>query len=123
VIDPIARGFALAGMTLGFLLFFRAMRENRFFSTVVRIQSERGHRVVATGPYSIIRHPGYAGMIVSVPLSGIALGSWAGAALGLVYSAMMMRRVAFEDGFLQQSLGGYAEYATRVPYRLLPRVW
>jgi protein-S-isoprenylcysteine O-methyltransferase Ste14 len=117
------RGLALAGMTVGYLLFFRSMRENRFFSAVVRVQSERGHRVVTTGPYSIVRHPGYAGMIASVPLSGLALESWAGAAIGLAYSAMILRRVAFEDSFLHRSLGGYADYARRVPYRLVPGVW
>ncbi len=122
-ISPYGRGFALAGMTLGFMLFFRAMRENQFFSTVVRVQSERGHRVVTTGPYSLVRHPGYSGMIVAVPLSGVALGSWAGAAIGLVYSALILRRVTFEDGFLHRSLGGYADYARQVPYRLVPRIW
>ena len=59
-------------------LVFRAMIANRFFSAVVRIQGERGHRVIDQGPYALIRHPGYAGMILSVPCSGLALGSWLG---------------------------------------------
>jgi protein-S-isoprenylcysteine O-methyltransferase Ste14 len=123
VVSPSARVLGLAGMTLGFLLFFRAMRENRFFSTVVRIQSERHHRVVSTGPYSFVRHPGYAGMIVAVPLSGMALGSWMAAGVGVIYSVLILRRVAFEDGFLHRSLGGYTDYARQVPYRLVPRIW
>ena len=58
------------------------MIANRFFSAVVRIQGERGHRVIDQGPYAFIRHPGYAGMILSVPCSGLALGSWLGVRAG-----------------------------------------
>lgn len=122
-VPPIARGAALAGMAAAFFLVFRAMRENQFFSSVVRIQAERGHRVVTTGPYAVVRHPGYVGMIVGVPLSGLALGSYASAAVALIYSALMARRVTFEDRFLRESLAGYAEYATRVRHRLVPRLW
>jgi protein-S-isoprenylcysteine O-methyltransferase Ste14 len=122
-IPPSVRGAALAGMAAAFFLVFRAMRENQFFSSVVRIQTERGHRVVTTGPYAIVRHPGYVGMIVGVPLSGRALGSYASAAVALIYSALIVRRVTFEDCFLRQSLPGYAEYAARVRHRLVPGVW
>ena len=69
-------------------LVFRAMIANRFFSPVVRIQTERGHRVIDRGPYGIIRHPGYAGMILSMPCSGLVLGSW----LGFAIAAACMRR-------------------------------
>jgi protein-S-isoprenylcysteine O-methyltransferase Ste14 len=117
------RTVALAGMAAGFFLCFRAMRENHFFSAVVRVQTERGHHVVSTGPYSIVRHPGYAGMILSVPLSGLALGSWIGAGVALLYSGLILRRVMFEDGFLQRSLEGYDRYVTQVRYRLVPGVW
>ena len=58
--------------------FFRAMMANRFFSAVIRIQNDRGHHVVDQGPYAVVRHPGYAGMIPSMPFSGLALGSWLG---------------------------------------------
>lgn len=122
-VPPTVRGAALAGMAAAFFLVFRAMRENRFFSSVVRIQAERGHRVVTTGPYAVVRHPGYVGMIVGVPLSGLALGSYASAAVALIYSALMARRVTFEDRFLRQSLDGYREYAARVRHRLVPGVW
>lgn len=122
-VPPGVRGLALVGMMVGFFLFFRAMGENRFFSVVVRVQTERGHRVVTSGPYSVVRHPGYAGMMASVPLSGLALGSWVGAAIGLVYSALIFRRVLFEDGFLRRSLPGYDEYMKQVRYRLVPGFW
>jgi protein-S-isoprenylcysteine O-methyltransferase Ste14 len=117
------RAIGLAGMALGFLLVFRAMRENRFFSPVVRIQSDRGHRVVSTGPYALVRHPGYAGMIPAVPMSGLALGSWLSVAIAIAYSILILRRVIFEDAFLRRSLEGYDAYAQTVRHRLVPGIW
>jgi protein-S-isoprenylcysteine O-methyltransferase Ste14 len=117
------RAGALAGMALAMVLIFRAMHENRFFSAVVRVQADRGHRVIETGPYSLIRHPGYAGMIAAIPLSGLALGSWLSFGVALVYSAMILRRVLFEDVFLLHNLDGYPAYARRVTGRLVPRLW
>jgi protein-S-isoprenylcysteine O-methyltransferase Ste14 len=122
-VPPLMRGPALAAMIAAFLLIFRAMRENRFFSAVVRLQEDRGHRVVESGPYAFVRHPGYAGMIAGVPASGLALGSWIGFAIAVAYSALILRRVSFEDRFLQQQLAGYTQYAARVPSRVLPGVW
>ena len=117
------RAAALAGMAVGFSMFFRAMHENRFFSAVVRVQADRGHRVVDSGPYSVVRHPGYAGMLVGMPCAGAALGSFISLALGIVLSLMILRRVRFEDAFLQRNLEGYAKYAARVRNRLVPGVW
>ena len=102
------------------MLIVRAMLANRFFSAVVRIQDDRGHHVVDRGPYSIVRHPGYAGMIVFAPLSGLALGSWLSVAVAFVYSALVARRVLFEDRFLRTNLDGYQAYTERVRYRLVP---
>jgi protein-S-isoprenylcysteine O-methyltransferase Ste14 len=114
---------ALVGMATGLVMFYRAMRENRFFSAVVRIQDDRGHRVVDSGPYRVVRHPGYAGLILVPPFSGMALGSWVAVAIGLIMSALVVRRVLFEDSFLRHNLDGYAAYAQRVPHRLVPGVW
>jgi len=114
---------ALVGMATGLVMFYRAMRENRFFSAVVRIQDDRGHRVVDSGPYRLVRHPGYAGLILVPPFSGMALGSWVAVAIGLIMSALVVRRVLFEDSFLRHNLDGYAAYAQRVPHRLVPGVW
>ena len=122
-VSPALRGFALAGMALTFGMFFRAMRENRFFSSVVRVQDERGHRVVDSGPYSVVRHPGYAGLIWAMPFSGLALGSWLAAGIGLLMSALILRRVLFEDAFLRKNLDGYVAYTHRVRHRLIPGVW
>jgi protein-S-isoprenylcysteine O-methyltransferase Ste14 len=117
------RLLGLIGMAVSVTLVFRAMLTNRFFSAVVRIQRDRGHRVIDQGLYASIRHPGYAGMIPSMPFSALALGSWIAFALSLVYSGLMLRRVMFEDAFLRANLEGYTEYASRVRYRLIPGVW
>lgn len=122
-VDPALRAAGIAGYALSFLLVVRAMRTNRFFSAAVRVQTERGHHVVESGPYRFIRHPGYAGMIPAMPFSGLALGSWLAVALALAYSAIILRRVSFEDRFLHEHLPGYSDYATRVRYKLLPRTW
>ena len=117
------RAAAYAGVAACALLVFRSMHANRFFSAVVRIQGDRGHRVVDSGPYAVVRHPGYAGMVPVMALSGLALGSWPAFALGVVYGVLILRRVLFEDRFLQENLLGYREYARRVPFRLVPGVW
>jgi len=114
---------AIAGSLAAFLFCFRAMLTNRFFSSVIRIQDDRGHRVVDHGPYAVIRHPGYAGMIVGVPLMAIAVGSWWGFAAASLYALLILNRVAVEDRFLRANLPGYVEYTTRVTSRLLPGIW
>ncbi len=122
-VAPTIRAAALAGLTGSAWLVFNAMHTNRFFSSVVRIQHDRGHHVVDTGAYGHVRHPGYAGMIFMAPFSGLALGSWAAFAIGVMYSLLILRRVVFEDAFLKANLPGYREYATRVRYRLVPRIF
>lgn len=113
----------MIGMAASFAIVFHAMRANRFFSAVVRIQDDRGHHLVDSGPYARVRHPGYAGMIPSMPFSALALGSWVAFAVSLVYVALILRRVVFEDAFLHAHLAGYADYAQRVRYKLVPGIW
>jgi len=116
-----AFGFALFGAGYAFALW--AMRANPYFSTFVRIQRERGHSVVGSGPYAWLRHPGYAGAIVAHLALPAALGStWAfvPACLG---SLLFVARTAREDRVLAERLPGYGEYQARVPWRLVPRVW
>jgi protein-S-isoprenylcysteine O-methyltransferase Ste14 len=122
-VAPQLRLVGLGGMLLSALIILQAMHTNHFFSAVVRIQDDRGHHVVDRGPYALIRHPGYAGMILLVPFSALALGSWAALGVALIYSAMVLRRVSFEDNFLKSHLDGYHDYTRRVPYRLVPHVW
>ena len=100
-----------------------AMSVNPFFSSAVRIQRDRGHRVITTGPYRIVRHPGYTGTMLWFLVSPLALGSWWAALPVLPAVPLFVRRTALEDKLLREELEGYAEYAQKVPYRLVPGVW
>lgn len=100
-----------------------AMHENKFFSSVIRIQRERGHRVIDTGPYRVVRHPGYAAALTIQMWSGLALGSWWSAAPAAVMALLFIRRIVIEDRTLQDELDGYKDYAQRVRYRVVPGVW
>ena len=108
---------------LGYLLPVWAMASNRFYSRYVRIQTERGHTVVTTGPYRLIRHPGYAGIIVFMLSTPLALTSLMALIPAGIVLALLVIRTALEDRTLQAELPGYAEYARQVRYRLLPGVW
>jgi len=121
---PTALGVAgLVGMALSMGPTLWAMRVNRFFSPVVRIQSERGHPLVTDGPYGFIRHPGYLGALAGFVFGGLALGSW-WALLPLSGGVFfMLRRTVLEDRYLRENLPGYADYVRRVRYRLVPGVW
>ena len=122
-VPPLMRALATGGSLFGFWLVVHAMRANRFFSPVVRIQGERGHHVVDRGPYAVVRHPGYLGMIVFAPLMVLALGSWWALVPAGLYSALILRRVVFEDQFLSANLAGYVQYTGRVRHRVIPGVW
>lgn len=112
---------ALAG---AYSLCLRAMRVNRFFSSVVRIQNDRDQIVITGGPYAMIRHPGYLAGIVVVVASGLALDSWlATAVLAVCSLPFLLYRAVSEDRVLHAGLPGYREYAQRVRWRLLPGVW
>jgi protein-S-isoprenylcysteine O-methyltransferase Ste14 len=108
---------------LGFSLISWAMVSNPFFACTVRIQDERGHAVATGGPYRYVRHPGYVGFILYSLAPPVLLGSlWALIPAGLAVIALVVR-TALEDRTLQEELPGYAEYAQRARYRLLPGVW
>ncbi|OLC67777.1 MAG: hypothetical protein AUH78_27575 [Gemmatimonadetes bacterium 13_1_40CM_4_69_8] len=113
----------LAANVLGFGLIAWSLRVNRYFSSVVRIQTDRGHELVTTGPYGVVRHPGYLGMLLAYPTTALALGSWWAVVPGVLCALVVLRRAALEDRYLQQNLAGYADYVPRVPYRLIPGVW
>lgn len=121
---PVAvQAAALVGYAAGMGLSLWAMAANRFFSPVVRIQAERGHRLVSTGPYALLRHPGYTGLIVGSLCGGIALGSWWSLVPLAPFVGMFLWRTAMEDRFLHEGLEGYVGYAGRVRYRLVPGLW
>jgi len=100
-----------------------AMSANAYLSTMVRIQDDRGHQVVTTGPYRYVRHPMYVGTIFFGLCMPLFLGSWwTFVPCGLIVILFIIR-TALEDRTLRDELPGYAEYAERVRYRLLPGVW
>jgi protein-S-isoprenylcysteine O-methyltransferase Ste14 len=96
---------------------------NRFFSSVIRIQTDRGHHLVTSGPYRYVRHPAYASSPFLLVGGGLALGSWLAALVGLLMVFPILLRTAQEDRTLRDELEGYAAYAQKVRYRLLPGVW
>ena len=118
-----ARIGALVVILVGYAFSSWALIENRYFSGVVRIQSERGHHVVSSGPYRWIRHPGYAGGLVAYWATPVLLESpWA--FLPAAYlTIVLVIRTALEDRTLRRQLDGYEAYAGRVRYRLLPGAW
>lgn len=114
---------ALLVFLAGYTLASYALIENRFFSGVVRIQAERGHQVVSSGPYRWIRHPGYAGAIYSYLVTPLFLDAiWAFIPVVLI-TALLVVRTNLEDRTLQEELAGYKDYTGQVRYRLLPGVW
>jgi protein-S-isoprenylcysteine O-methyltransferase Ste14 len=113
---------ALAFMA-GYALVVWAMYANRFFSQVVRIQTERGHVAVTDGPYRIVRHPGYLGMILSMIGSVFLLDTLWGLICFVLYLALVITRTILEDRTLLAELPGYVEFATRTRYRLFPGLW
>ncbi len=114
---------AAAVFVLGLAFLIWAMLVNRFFSTFVRIQTERGHRVVSDGPYAYVRHPGYSGWIWSVMALPFWLGSLWAIIPALAGAFFIAARTLNEDRTLQEELSGYREYASAVRWRLLPGVW
>jgi protein-S-isoprenylcysteine O-methyltransferase Ste14 len=122
-IPDLLRLIAITVSIGSFFLVVRAMMANRFFSPVIRVQGERGHGVIEQGPYAVVRHPGYFGMVLFAPTTALALGSWWALIPAGIYSSLILRRVFVEDRFLHANLAGYAEYAGRVRHRVIPGIW
>ena len=116
VVGFIALAFALA-------VTYWAMATNPFLSTIVRIQDDRGHYVVTSGPYRYVRHPMYAAIFLMWPGIALQLGSWWALIPAAVIVIVFVIRTALEDRTLQAELPGYTAYAQRVRYRLVPGVW
>ena len=114
-------GFLL--ITFGYAFASWAIIENRFFSSVTRIQMDRGHIVCDSGPYRIVRHPGYAGNILALPGIVLALGSVWTIIPAIIALIIAVIRTTLEDKTLQEELQGYRDYVIRVRYRLIPGVF
>jgi protein-S-isoprenylcysteine O-methyltransferase Ste14 len=117
----VAFGYLL--LLAGMMLVVWAQAVNRFFEPSVRIQTDRGHRVVDSGPYAIIRHPGYAAAFPLFAGMALSLGSWWALVPAAIALLLLVLRTAWEDRTLQAELAGYAAYAQKVRFRLLPGVW
>lgn len=116
----VAGGLAIA---LGLYAFHVVLRANTFAAPVVKIQSERKHQVVSTGPYAYVRHPMYAGAVPLIVGTPLLLGSWWGLLWAAAMIALLGYRAVKEEDMLKAELGGYDAYAARVRYRLVPGVW
>lgn len=126
LLDPPPRLLAGAGLlafVIGWVLKNVALHANAFAVTEVRLQPERSQRVADVGPYRIVRHPFYAADLLILFGSALWLGSFAAVAVALVPLALMVRRLQREEQVLQQDLAGYADYMTRVRFRLIPGLW
>jgi len=108
---------------LGSMLFTWSMVSNKFFSTMVRLQNERGHKVATSGPYRYVRHPGYVGYILMVLAIPFALGTLYGLFMSGIVATLFIIRTALEDLTLKKELKGYLEYSRKVKYRLIPYIW
>ena len=114
---------ALLIILAGYALGSYALVANRYFSGMVRIQTERNHHVVSSGPYRWMRHPGYAGAILTYLAIPLFLDSRWALVPAIIISALLVLRTAWEDETLQAELEGYQAYARQIRYRLLPGVW
>jgi protein-S-isoprenylcysteine O-methyltransferase Ste14 len=112
-------GLLAAGTVIGTW----AMVENEHFEQCVRIQTDRSHHVVTTGPYRIVRHPGYVSFLLSTLAGPLMFGSaWSFVPTGLLI-ILFVWRTSREDATLQKELDGYTQYTEQTPYRLVPFVW
>jgi protein-S-isoprenylcysteine O-methyltransferase Ste14 len=118
-LKTLSLGILLAGYALGSY----ALIENRFFSGMVRIQTDRGHQVVSTGPYRWIRHPGYAGGVLTYLATPLLLDSSWSMGPALLTAILLLIRTHLEDATLQRELQDYREYTRSVRFRILPGVW
>jgi protein-S-isoprenylcysteine O-methyltransferase Ste14 len=116
----IASGIVLV---LAAWVIFRTIAENAYLSRWARIQDDRGQRVISTGPYAVIRHPMYAGIIVLMVCMPLSLGSLWGLVPGVWIGVLFVVRTILEDRMLMEELDGYRDYAGKVRHRLLPGIW
>lgn len=110
-------------LLLGIWICYLTMMENSFAAPVVKIQDERGQKVITTGPYAYVRHPMYGGAIFFFAGTALLLGSWWGLASVLVFIVLLGIRTFIEEKTLRAGLRGYDDYAARVRYKLIPMVW
>jgi protein-S-isoprenylcysteine O-methyltransferase Ste14 len=126
ILPPPGLAVAWVGLALfaaGWWILARALVENAYAAVVVKMQKEREHHVVDTGPYRVVRHPMYSGFLPLLAGMALWLGSYAAAIFAIVPLALLAVRILFEERFLRRELAGYAEYMSRTRFRLVPFVW
>jgi len=124
--SDVSPGLVILGYVLlcaGYFLSIWVYAVNKFAEPTVRIQTERGHKVIDTGPYAIVRHPLYSGALLMCAGIPLALGSFWALVPAAIGALILVVRTVLEDRTLQDELEGYKEYASRVRYRLIPGVW
>jgi protein-S-isoprenylcysteine O-methyltransferase Ste14 len=116
-----ALGLAMYLLSIAFIMW--VFRENSFAAPVVKVQAARHHHVVSSGPYAFVRHPMYGGIMLFFLGVSLLLGSWWGVAMAPVFAVLFAVRARIEERALVEGLPGYADYAARVRYRLVPGLW
>ena len=122
-VGAVAHAVGFTALVVGMVFIGWTFAVNRFASSAVRIQDERGHAVIRTGPYAWVRHPMYLGVLLIVLGSGPALGSWWALLVALPFVPIFARRTRIEDRMLHEELAGYADYAKHTRWRILPGVF
>lgn len=122
-VSPLAYIVGNILLSIGFIPLTWAMIANRNFEPTVRIQEKDFHRVATSGPYRIVRHPGYAGLVIQLLAFPLAVGCWTAFVPGVIGVVVFIIRTYLEDRTLQKELPGYTEYAEHTRYRLIPGVW
>jgi len=117
------QGIGAVLIAFGSYLVYLSFRENSYAAPVVKIQAERGHHVISSGPYAHVRHPVYAGALLIFIGAPLLLGSWWGLAAAPITAALLAVRAVMEERTLADALPGYRDYEARVRYRLLPAIW
>jgi len=112
---------ANAVVILGYLLIIRVFRENSYAATVIQV--EKDQRVISTGPYALVRHPMYLGLVIMILFTPLALGSYWAILPALLVIPMNVYRIMGEEEVLRRELTGYTDYCLQTPYRLLPLIW
>lgn len=120
---PVINIMGIGLVFLGSMLFTWSMISNKFFSTLVRIQDDRDHKVASGGPYKYVRHPGYAGFIIMSLATPVSLGSIYGLPMAFLVAVVFVIRTILEDKTLKTELIGYEEFSKKVKYRLIPFLW
>ncbi len=110
-------------LVVSFYLFYLVYRENPYLSPAIRIQNERGQKVISSGLYHYIRHPLYAAFIPFFVGTALLLGSWYGILFGLVFVVLIGIRATKEEKMLLKELPGYESYVAKVKYRFIPYIW